>query len=94
MFLAKGNVERFKHVIELGRVDYRDVLWQTEYDCGEEKLFDVNKWFHELKLTNKLTNEKLNKQLLRDISLVNSLNAAKQNVRLISILIKENHENT
>jgi hypothetical protein len=50
VFLAKGNIERFKQVIELGRTDYRDVLWQAEYDCGEEQLHDFNKTFHELRL--------------------------------------------
>ncbi len=53
VFLAKGNIERFKQVIELGRTDYRDVLWQAEYDCGEEQLYDFNKTFHELKLMGK-----------------------------------------
>jgi hypothetical protein len=53
VFLAKGNIERFKQVIELGRTDYRDVLWQAEYDCGEEQLYDFNKTFHELKLIGK-----------------------------------------
>lgn len=53
VFLAKGSIERFKQVIELGRTDYRDVLWQAEYDCGEEQLYDFNKTFHELKLMGK-----------------------------------------
>lgn len=53
VFLAKGNMERFKQVIELGRTDSRDVLWQAEYDCGEEQLYDFNKTFHELKLMGK-----------------------------------------
>jgi hypothetical protein len=53
VFLAKGNIERFKQVIELGRTDYRDVLWQAEYECGEEQLYDFNKTFHELKLMGK-----------------------------------------
>ena len=53
VFLAKGNIERFKQVIELGRTDYRDVLWQAEYDCGEEQIYDFNKTFHELKLMGK-----------------------------------------
>ena len=50
VFLAKGDIERFKQVIELGRTDYRDVLWQAEYDFGEEQLYDFKKTFHELKL--------------------------------------------
>jgi hypothetical protein len=53
VFLAKGNIERFKQVIELGRTDYRDVLWQAEHGCGEEQLYDFNKTFHELKLMGK-----------------------------------------
>ncbi len=53
VFLAKGNIERFKQIIELGRTDYRHVLWQAEYDCGEEQLYDFNKTFHELKLMGK-----------------------------------------
>ncbi|MCG8393951.1 MAG: hypothetical protein MI745_12785 [Pseudomonadales bacterium] len=53
VFLAKGDIERFKQVIELGRTDYRDVLWQAEYECGEEQLYDFNKTFHELKLMGK-----------------------------------------
>lgn len=53
VFLAKGDIERFKQVIELGRTDYRDVLWQAEYDFGEEQLYDFNKTFHELKLMGK-----------------------------------------
>jgi len=53
VFLSKGNIDRFKQVIELGRIDYRDVLWQAEYDCGEEQLYDFNKTFHELKLMGK-----------------------------------------
>jgi len=50
VFLAKGSIDRFKQVIELGRTDYQDVLWQAEYGCGEEQLYDFNKTFHELKL--------------------------------------------
>ncbi len=53
VFLSKGNIDRFKQVIELGRTDYRDVLWQAEYDCGEEQLYDFNKTFHELNLMGK-----------------------------------------
>jgi hypothetical protein len=53
VFLAKGDIERFKQVIKLGRTEYRDVLWQAEYDCGEEQLYDFNKTFHELKLMGK-----------------------------------------
>ena len=53
IFLANGNIDRFKQVIELGRTDYRDVLWQAEYDCGEEQQYDFNKTFHELKLMGK-----------------------------------------
>ena len=50
VFLAKGCIERFKQLIELACTDHRDVLWQAEYDCGEEQIYDFNKTFHELKL--------------------------------------------
>jgi len=50
VFLADGDLDRFRDVIELGRVDYRDVLWQAEYDCGEVRKFDFEKSFHQLGL--------------------------------------------
>lgn len=53
VFLAKGDIEKFQQVIELGRTDYRDVLWQAENDCGNERLYDFNKTFHELNLMGK-----------------------------------------
>jgi hypothetical protein len=53
VFLAKGNMKRFKQVIELGCTDYRDLLWQAEHDCGEKQIYDFNKTFHELKLLGK-----------------------------------------
>lgn len=39
-----------KQVIRLSQLDLRDVLWQAEYDCGDEILRDFNKTFYELKL--------------------------------------------
>lgn len=51
VFLVKGNIDRFKQVIELGQIDYRDVLWQAEYNCCEVQWYD----FHELKLMGPLT---------------------------------------
>jgi hypothetical protein len=53
VFLAKGNYDLFKQIVELARTDYRDVLWQAEYDCTEEHKRDFNKTFHELKLMKK-----------------------------------------
>jgi len=53
LFLADGDLEEFKQVIELARTDYRDVLFQAEYGCGEKRLYDFNKSFHELKLMDK-----------------------------------------
>ena len=53
IYLASGNIEQMKSMIELARKDYRDVLWQAEYDCGEELLRDFNKTFHDLGLMKK-----------------------------------------
>ena len=50
VFLAKGDIDRLKQVIELSRTDYRDVLWQAEYHFGEDRRYDFNRTFHELNL--------------------------------------------
>ena len=39
--------------IELALTDYRDVLWQAEYDCTEKRLRDFNHTLHEPGLINK-----------------------------------------
>jgi len=53
VFLAKGNLDNFQHAIDLCRTDFRDLLWQAEYDCGDEQLYDFKKTFHEFKLMDK-----------------------------------------
>ncbi len=55
VYLANGYIDRFKEIIELARIDYRDVLWQAEYDCTEEHLRDFNSTFHKLGLMKKST---------------------------------------
>ncbi len=45
IYLSRGRLKRFKEVKEMGRTDYRDVLWQAEYDGGEEHLRDFNRPF-------------------------------------------------
>jgi hypothetical protein len=50
IFLAKGDMSRFAQLCALARTDPRDVLWQAEYDCGEDQLYDFNKTFHKLQL--------------------------------------------
>jgi hypothetical protein len=50
IFLASGNTTKLKRTIELCRTDFRDVLWQAEYDCGEQQIYDFTKSFHDLNL--------------------------------------------
>lgn len=50
VFLANGDFESLKRNIELALTDYKDVLWQAEYDRGDEQLRDFNKTFQELGL--------------------------------------------
>lgn len=53
VFVANGDIERLKQIVTLARTDYRDVLWQAEYDAGEKRVYDFNKSFYELKLLDK-----------------------------------------
>lgn len=53
VFVANGNIERLKQIIKLARIDYRDVLWQAEYDANEKQIHDFNKSFDDLKLLDK-----------------------------------------
>lgn len=50
VFLAKGNSEKLMQVLALAETDYRDVLWQAEYDRNEQRIYDFNQSFYELKL--------------------------------------------
>ena len=42
VFLAGGNINSFREIIKTARTDFRDVLWQAEYDCTDEKKRDFN----------------------------------------------------
>lgn len=48
IYLAKGDFTLLKSTIELARKDYKDVLWQAEYNRGDDQLRDFNKTFEEL----------------------------------------------
>lgn len=52
VYLAEGNIDKLKMYIEMARVDWRDVLWQAEYDSPDdsERNRDFNKTFYELGL--------------------------------------------
>ena len=50
VYLSKGDLESLERLAKLSLVDCRDVLWQAEYDGGEDQLRDFNKTFHELGL--------------------------------------------
>ncbi|BBB29847.1 hypothetical protein [Neptunomonas japonica] len=50
IYLAKGDITSLKNTIQRTRQDYKDVLWQAEYDRGDEQLRDFNKTFDELGL--------------------------------------------
>lgn len=50
IYLAKGDLALLKSTIELARKDYKDVLWQAEYNRGDDKLRDFNQTFDELGL--------------------------------------------
>ena len=50
IYLAHGDLEELSRVIGVARIDYRDVLWQAEYEGGEVRLRDFNKSFRDLGL--------------------------------------------
>jgi len=50
VFLAQGSIEKLNHYIELYYKDYRDLLWQAEYENPEVRKYDFNKSFDELGL--------------------------------------------
>ena len=45
IYLVKGKKEEFERIKEIARLDFRDVLWQAEYDGGEERIRDFNRQF-------------------------------------------------
>jgi len=48
IFLSKGSMSRLNHFTELALTDYRDLLWQAEYENPEVQKYDFNKSFSEL----------------------------------------------
>ena len=50
IFLSEGNIEKLHHFIELYFEDYRDLIWQAEYEDPEVQKYDFNKSFSELGL--------------------------------------------
>jgi len=50
VFLAQGNMNKLNHFIELSFNNYRDLLWQAEYEDPEVQKYDFAKSFNELGL--------------------------------------------
>ncbi len=50
IYLANGDIDLLKENIERALTDYKDLLWQAEYNRGDEQLRDFNKTFQELGL--------------------------------------------
>ena len=50
IYLANGSIKTLNHSIELYFIDYRDLLWQAEYEDPEIQKYDFNKSFSELGL--------------------------------------------
>jgi hypothetical protein len=50
IFLSQGSMSKLNHFIELSLKDYRDLLWQAEYEDPEIQKYDFTKSFHDLGL--------------------------------------------
>ena len=50
IFLSKGDMVKLNNFLDLAFTDYRDLLWQAEYEDPEERKYDFNKSFRELGL--------------------------------------------
>lgn len=50
IYLSEGNIEKLNYYIELYFKDYRDLIWQAEYEDPEIQKYDFNKSFNELGL--------------------------------------------
>ena len=50
IYLANGDIDLLKENIERALTDHKDLLWQAEYNRGDEQLRDFNKTFQELGL--------------------------------------------
>lgn len=47
LFLSRGNLDTLVHCIVLGQKDARDLIWQAEYACGEDRRYDFSLSFAE-----------------------------------------------
>jgi hypothetical protein len=47
VFLADGDRNKLSHYIDLALTDYRDLLWQAEYEDPEDRKYDFNRSFSE-----------------------------------------------
>lgn len=45
VFLSKGRLSQLREYIQLARIDYRDVIYQAEYDCQETRKWDFTQPF-------------------------------------------------
>jgi hypothetical protein len=45
IYLAKGNLELLNKNIQRAQTDFKDLLWEAEYDRGDEQLRDFSKSF-------------------------------------------------
>lgn len=50
IYLAQGDLALLKDKIQSVQTDYKDVLWQAEYDRGDDQLRDFDRTFLELGL--------------------------------------------
>jgi hypothetical protein len=51
--LAQGDVEKFIDLMELSRLNYKQVIGQAEYNNSDKRVYDFNQSFHPLKLIKK-----------------------------------------
>jgi len=47
VYLADGNINSLKAMIDLATIDYRDVIYQAEYDCADQRKRDFNQPFEQ-----------------------------------------------
>lgn len=50
LFVAGGDLEEFKRMIELAQTDYRDAIIAAEYDRADRRLRDLSKPFEDSEL--------------------------------------------
>ena len=50
IFLADGDMVKLAHYVELARTDYRDLLWQAEYEEPNQRKYDFSRPFGQHRL--------------------------------------------